>query len=210
MNKEYTIEHARSLDEADELKKFRDEFYIEDSDIISLDGNSLGRPPKRSLKNLAYNAEHRWGKQLIRSWNEDWIELSERVGAKIAKLVGARPDEVIIADSTSVNLFKLAAAALLAHPERNTIVTDELNFPSDLYILQGLVQLFGKRHTIKVAKTNDGITIPESELAQIINSDTALVELSSTTFKSGFTYDLARVTKLAHEKGAYILWDVGH
>lgn len=116
---------ARDLDAADELARFRAEFVIDDPTLIYLDGNSLGRLPRRSIARLREVVEQEWGGRLIRVWNEGWIEAPRRVGAKLARLLGASADEVVVTDSTSVNLFKLVVAALRARPERRTVVTED-------------------------------------------------------------------------------------
>lgn len=202
--------YARQMDAADSLASFRNKFVFADPDLIYLDGNSLGRLPQETAVHLNQLVQHAWGERLIRSWNEGWIELQARIGAKIATLVGARPDDVIIADATSVNLFKLALAALLAQPDRHKIVTDDLNFPSDLYILQGVAQLAGRPITLQVVPSPDGIHGPVSELETAVDADTALLTLSHTVFKSGYTYDMVAITELAHRAGAMMLWDMSH
>jgi kynureninase len=199
---------ARALDRADALAPFRDEFVI-DPERIYLDGNSLGRLPKRTAERLRDVVERQWGRQLIRAWGEGWFEAPQRVGAKIARLIGAAADEVIVADSTSVALFKLVLAALHARPGRSKVVTDDLNFPSDLYVLQGAVALT-REHRLEIARSTDGIDAPVDALARSIDERTALVTLSHTAFKSGYVHDLSAITKLAHRAGALILWDVSH
>ena len=203
-------EHARALDAADPLAAFRARFVAGEPGLIYLDGNSLGRPPRAALERLHEAAAGQWGERLIRAWNEGWLGLSERVGAKVARLLGAGEDEVIVADSTSVNLFKLAVAALRARPGRRTVVTDELNFPSDVYVLQSALEVMGPGHRLEVVRSPDGVSVPEGRLAEVIDGDTALVSLSHTAFKSGFVHDLAAVTRLAHAAGALVLWDVSH
>ena len=151
------IELAYELDSLDELARFRQEFVINDENLLYLDGNSLGRLPKTTRRLLQETVEDQWGERLIRGWNEGWMDTTTSLGARIAKLIGARTDEVLVCDSTSVNLFKLAAAAIKFMPDRNTILSDELNFPSDLYILQGVAELLGNRHTIRLLPTTDGI-----------------------------------------------------
>ena len=136
-------EHARALDAADPLAAFRGRFAADEQGLTYLDGNSLGRAPKAALERLHEVAARQWGGRLIRAWNEGWLGLAQRVGAKVAKLLGAGEDEVIVADSTSVNLFKLAVAALRARPGRRTVVTDEFNFPSDVYVLQSALEVTG-------------------------------------------------------------------
>lgn len=202
--------YARELDAQDELAHFRERFVIDDPDLIYLDGNSLGRLPQATRARLQRVMDYEWGQRLIRSWNEGWIEAAARVGGKIAGLIGARPDEVIIADATSVNLFKVALAAVLAQPDRNKIVTDNLNFPSDLYILQGVCKLAGGNYRLQVVESPDGIYGPVERLADAIDDDTALVALSHTVFKSGYTYDMAAVTEMVQRAGALALWDLSH
>ena len=201
---------ARELDAQDELASFRDKFVIDDPNLIYLDGNSLGRLPKRTVQFMRNAIEQEWGVRLIRGWNEGWIDFPTELGAKIAKLVGAQADEILVTEGTSINLFKLAAAALKARPNRNGVVSDVLNFPSDLYILQGLIDLMGKKHDLKLIPSADGISIADEAVEAAIDSDTALVSLTHVAFKSAFMYDMARVTERAHQAGALMLWDLSH
>jgi kynureninase len=205
-----TLDDARTLDRHDELAAFRAHFVAEDPELIYLDGNSLGRLPKATVALLRDAVERQWGDRLIRSWNEGWIEAPMRIGHKVAQLVGARPGEVTIADSTTVNLFKLALSAIQAQPGRHKIVTDDLNFPSDLYALQGICRLLGPAYHVEIVPSPDGIHGPVAGLAAAIDADTALVTLSHTVFKSAYTYDMAAITALAHGAGAYVLWDLSH
>jgi kynureninase len=202
--------HAQQLDAQDELAPFRQRFVIADADLIYLDGNSLGRLPQATTGTLNDLVETAWGERLIRGWNEGWIEAPARVGGQIARLLGAQPDEVIIADSTSVNLFKLLVSALQSQPDRHKIVTDDLNFPSDLYIMQGAAWLLGREMEIVVVPSPDGIYGPVAALAEAIDGNTAVLSLSHTVFKSGYTYDMAALTAMAHEVGALTLWDLSH
>src|SRR5579863_8595937 len=140
------VAYAAERDADDPLAHFRERFVIADSELIYLDGNSLGRLPKSSVALAEELIQQQWGERLIRSWNEGWMTAPERVGAKIAQLIGAQPDEVIVADSTSVNLFKLVVASLRFQHGRLRILTDNLNFPSDLYILQEAIDLLDKQH----------------------------------------------------------------
>jgi kynureninase len=203
-------EYARELDRDDELVRFRGEFVIDDPDLIYLDGNSLGRLPKATASRIRDVSQIEWGGRLIRGWNDGWFTAPQRIGAKIAGLIGARPDEVILADSTSVNLFKLVAAALQVRPDRRTIVTDDLNFPSDLYVLEGAVKLAGSDHRVKLAASPDGVSLPLERLADQLDANTALVALTQTAFKSGFTHDMAAVGDAARRVGAWTLWDLSH
>lgn len=203
-------QYAQALDARDALARFRQEFVIDDPGLIYLDGNSLGRLPRRSRALIQDYVDRQWGQRLIRGWGEGWLELAQHVGDKIASLVGAQPGEVVVAESTSTNLFKLAVAALKARPGRSKIVTDDLNFPSDLYIFQGIVELLGGGHRLEIVSSPDGIHGPVEGLATAIDDDTALVSLSHTAFKSAYTYDMAAVTALAHRAGALTLWDLSH
>ena len=171
------LQYAVELDGQDDLARFRDEFLIADPELIYLDGNSLGRLPKRSAARLRQVIEHGWGERLIRGWGEEWFTAPQRLGAKIAHLIGAEPDEVIVCDSTSVNLFKLVVAALQAKPDRHKIVTDDLNFPTDVYILQGALKLAGQDYRLELVRSQDGISITDDALAAAIDEETALVEL---------------------------------
>ncbi|MDO9546797.1 MAG: kynureninase [Pelolinea sp.] len=204
------INLACDLDRQDELACFRDEFVIDDPNLVYLDGNSLGRLPKRTVNFMRNTIEHDWGNRLIRGWNDGWINTPTELGAKIAKLIGAYPEEVLVTEATSINLFKLAVAALKARPKRAGIVSDGFNFPSDLYILQGIVDLLGKDHHLKLISSADGITIAPEAVETAITNDTALVSLTHVAFKSAFMYDMARVTDLAHQSGALMLWDLSH
>jgi kynureninase len=204
------VAFAQELDAADPLARFREEFVVEDPGLIYLDGNSLGRLPRRSVARVRSVVEREWGERLIRGWGDGWFTASERVGTKIARLVGAEPDEVTVADSTSVNLFKLTMAALAARPGRRRVVTDELNFPSDLYVLRGAIALAGRGHELRIVRSDDGLTIPIEALAAAVDGDTALVALSHTAFKSAFVHDLSAVTALTHRAGALVLWDLSH
>ena len=205
-----SLAYARELDAADPLTAFRARFAIADPDLIYLDGNSLGRLPLATAERLEAVIGQEWGDRLIRSWNEGWFAAPNRIGDKVAQLVGAAADEVIMADSTSVNLFKLSLAALLARPDRHKVVTDDLNFPSDLYVLQSAARLAGRELRVQVVPSADDIHGPIEALAAAIDSDTALVALSHTVFKSGYTYDMAALTAMAHRAGALALWDLSH
>lgn len=200
-------EEAVSLDAADPLRSQRDDYVITDPELIYLDGNSLGRMPKAADAVIDQVAHHQWGNRLIRSWNEGWWELQLRLGDLLAPLVGASAGEVMISDSTSVNIYKLAHAAVDAAPERGKIVTDDLNFPTDAYILEGIAR---RREMEFQIIPSDGIHGPVEALAEAIDEDTALVSLSHTAFKSGYTYDLATITEMAHGAGAMVLWDCSH
>ena len=200
---------VNKLDEKDSLKLFRSRFFFADNTIY-LDGNSLGRLPLKT-KNLLQNVvEEQWGTKLIESWNKHWYEKSSQLGNKIAKLIGASEGEVIISDSTSVNLYKLAHAALEFQKGKTRVLSDVFNFPTDLYILQGILKEFGPKYELVLAPSKDDITIDFAEFEKNINEKTALVVLSLVSFKSSFLYDAEKITALAHKNGALVLWDLSH
>src|SRR5437588_1069228 len=203
-------EAARRLDELDDLKSFRDEFVITDPDLIYLDGNSLGRLPRATAKRMRDVVEREWGERLINGWNEGWFDSSRRIGDKIGRLVGAQPAQVIVTDSTSVNLFKLVVAALHAQSGRTRIVSDSFNFPSDLYVMQGAMNLLGSDHEVVLVGSRDGIIPDLEQLYDSLDERTAVVELSHVVFKSGYLYDMRAVTRRAHEVGALVIWDLCH
>jgi kynureninase len=206
----FSLTYAQQLDAHDELARFRDEFVISEPNLIYMDGNSLGRLPKRAIERLKHAVEQEWGERLIRGWGEGWFTAPQKLGGKIAPLVGAQADEVLVTDSTSVNFFKLVLAALQANPGRRTILTDNLNFPSDVYLLQGIAELLGGGYRVEVLHSQDGQTISQQQLEESIGPDTALVTFSHVVFKSGFCYNMAAVTELAHQRGALVLWDLSH
>jgi kynureninase len=211
MNFSPSPDFAKRLDQQDSLASYRDQFVANDPDLIYLDGNSLGRLPKSVIERMKKAVEEEWGSDLIRGWNKGWWESPGRIGDKIGSLLGAAEGQVVVGDQTSINLFKLATAALTLQPQKKRIITDTFNFPSDLYILQGIVKLLGNQHEIiRIGASDNDITPDLAALESAINEDTALVTLSHVTFKSGYLYDLGHITELAHHKGALVLWDLSH
>jgi kynureninase len=199
---------ARRLDAQDALAHFRDEFLIADPHLLYMDGNSLGRLPRRTETALTDAIQRQWGERLIRSWGEGWYEAPLRIGDKIGRLVGAAAGQVVVSDSTTVNLYKLVMAALALRPERGKVVTDTLNFPSDLYVLQGcLAADSALRRLVRVDPGEQDLT---QAILAAIDEQTALVTLSHVVFKSGAMYDAAAITRRAHELGALVLWDLSH
>jgi kynureninase len=190
-----------ALDEGDPLARFRDRFVLPEG-IVYLDGNSLGALPKKSIARTNETVLHEWGHSLIKSWNQHgWIEAPQRVGAKIADLIGARPNEVIVADSTSVNLFKLILAAAPLAPDRHELLTESGNFHTDLHIASGAAELVpGMRLRIE----------PRGVLEAAIGADTNLLLLTHVHYKSGERFDMAAVTARARAAGASTLWDLSH
>ncbi|MGB9751739.1 MAG: kynureninase [Roseiflexus castenholzii] len=189
-------------DAADPLARFRDLFHMPD-DLIYLDGNSLGPLPKRTVERMQQVVQDEWGRLLIRGWTAcDWINAPSRIGGKIARLIGAHPDEVICADSTSVNLFKTLAAALALKPGRHVILSTPDNFPTDLYMAQGLIRHLGGVHELRLV---DGERIEDH-----LNDQVAVLLLTHVNYKTGRMYDLAHLTQRAHACGALTLWDLAH
>ena len=196
---------AKTLDREDPLQRFRNQFYIESEQMIYLDGNSLGRLPIKTKQLLSEVIKTQWGTDLIESWNKHWYKKPSQLGDKIAPVIGASSGEVIVSDSTSVNLYKLAHAALKFQKGKTEIVSDNLNFPTDLYILQGLAREFGSDYQLHLAHSKDGISIDPGEIKSKITRNTALVVLSLVAFKSAFLYNLSEITSYAHDMGALTL-----
>lgn len=201
---------AKQLDADDALAHFRGRFVFADADLFYFLPNSLGRLSVATQMRMQEVVEQEWGDRLIRGWNEGWIDSPQRIGGKIAQLVGAQTDEVLLADSTSVNLFKLAVAALRARPGRAKIITDSLNFPSDIYVLQAAIDAAGGQHELVIIESQDDVYAPVESLISAIDDQTALVSLSHVLYRSGFVYDMARVTQAVHAVGALTLWDLSH
>ena len=195
-----TLEEAQPLDSADPLAFVRARFSLPDG-VIYLDGNSLGALPVAAPAALAKTAEREWGEDLIASWNKHgWIDWPTRIAAKLAPIVGAKPVELLIADSTSVCLFKLLAAAVRARPGRNTIVTRKANFPTDLYVAQGLADMLGL--ILRAVE-------PE-EVAGAIDENTAAVTLTHVDYRSAEVFDMRAVNDAASAAGALTVWDLSH
>ena len=205
-----TEQFAKDLDRQDPLKRYREEFLIAEPGTIYLDGNSLGRLPLGTSREMEKRISREWGERLIRGWNEGWMELPSRLGAGIARLIGAQSDEVLVCDATSVNLFKLVMAALKYQKGRFRIISDELNFPSDLYVLQGITDLMGPPWELQVIQSEDTISIEPEAIQKAVDRKTALLSFTHTYFKSSFIQDMDRVTRMAHEQGALVLWDLSH
>ena len=193
-------EQARALDAADPLRPFRDRFFIPEG-LIYLDGNSLGVLPRAAAARQRDVVEQEWGTSLIRSWNEHgWIDAPARIGAKIAPLIGARPHEVIVADSVSVNIFKLLTAAAALSPERRVILSEAGNFHTDLHVASGAAELMGMELRV----------VERGKLEAAIGPDTNLLLLTHVHYKGGFRFDMAAVTARARQAGARVVWDLSH
>ncbi len=201
-------EYAQELDRADPLAGFRDRFVLPEPDLRYLDGNSLGRLPRATVDRLATVVTEEWGRGLIRSWSS-WIGLCHAVGDAIAaSVVGARPGEVVVSDSTTVNLYKLAAAALDARPGRSVVVTSADEFPTDRYVLQGLCEARGL--TLRSVECDIDSGLSASAVRSALDDSVALVCLSQVAYRSGALADLPAITAAAHSVGALTLWDLSH
>ncbi|HUN40206.1 MAG TPA: kynureninase [Acetobacteraceae bacterium] len=188
------------LDAGDPLLAFRDRFELP-AGVIYLDGNSLGPVPKDTPARIAEVMTREWGVSLIRAWTEhDWIGLPLRVGGKIGRLIGGAPDSTVVADSTSVNLFKLLAAALEMRPGRQTILTEIGNFPTDLYMAQGLTALLGRGHVLRTV----------DDPVRALGPDVAVLMLTHVNYRSGAMHDMTALTRAAHDAGSLVLWDLSH
>lgn len=196
-----SLDDARARDATDPLAGMRAHFALPES-VFYLDGNSLGALPEATIAAQQDAVERQWGADLIRSWNSnDWIGAPQRIGAKIAPLIGAKPHEVIVTDSVSVNLFKLIVAATQIRPDRSQILTEPGNFPTDLYTAEGASGILPD-HVVHTEQAGD--------LADALGPDTALMMLTHVHYKSGERHDMAGRTEQAHDKGALTLWDLSH
>lgn len=191
---------AEALDAADPLAFARQRFNLPDG-LIYLDGNSLGALPAAAPAALAATAERQWGEDLIASWNKhDWIDWPTQIAAKLAPIVSAKANELLIADSTSVSLFKLLAAGVGARPGRQTILTQRGNFPTDLYVTQGLADMLGLQ--VKAVGPDDVVAS--------IDDDTAVVTLTQVDYRSAAIHDMLAINQAAHAAGALTVWDLSH
>ncbi|NKF22619.1 kynureninase [Solimonas marina] len=191
-----------TLDQKDPLRAFRQYFDLP-ADVVYLDGNSLGALPKATPARVREVVEEEWGQQLIRSWNtRGWIDLQRRIGDKIGRIIGAEPGETLVADSTSVNLFKLLAGAVKLRPGRTRIISEIGNFPTDLYIAQGLAALLGDGIEVIAVKPED--------VESVLDERVAVLMLTHVNYGTGAMYDMAQITERAHDVGALMLWDLAH
>ena len=197
-----TLQDVRDLDARDPLAGFRDRFEIP-AGMIYLDGNSLGVMPKSAPERMAQVVKEEWGRDLITSWNRhDWIGLPRRLGAKIAGLIGAKPHEVVVADSTSINIFKCLSAALQLNPERNVILSEAGNFPTNVYMMQGLAANSGGRIVEKRVATD--------QIEANLTDDVAVLLITQAHYKSGYLHDMQAITARAQAKGILVIWDLCH
>ena len=199
----------QKMDAHDNLANFRTRF-INEENLIYMDGNSLGKLPKEAVEISKQVIEQQWGSRLIRSWNEHWIDLPQKLAAKIAKIVGAQEDEIFVGDSTSLNLYKSLFSVLNLQKGRTEVVTDSLNFPTDYYVLNGILKQHFAEHKLIQAESKDGITTDLQTFKEVISDQNALVTLSHVTYKSGYLYPMKEVNKLAKRKGSIVVWDLSH
>jgi kynureninase len=200
--------YAESLDAADELAGFRDRFVRADHDVVYLDGNSLGPLPVRTQARIAEVVDQEWGIGLVRSWDK-WIQLPRQAGDMVGEhLVGAAPGQVLVCDSVTVNLYKLASAALDYQAGRDVIITDDDNFPTDRYVLQGIAAQRGAE--LRMIHTDMDQGVSAEALAEALDERTALVSLSHVAYRSGALADMRGLTERIHAVGALALWDLCH
>src|SRR5881394_751726 len=192
-------EYAEKLDADDPLAGFRDRFTLDDPSLVYLNGNSLGPLPRATLQRLQDVIRQEWGTALARSWDH-WVDLPGQAGDVVGRLTGAAPGQVIVADNTTVNLYKLACAALGARPGRNVIVTDRDNFPSDRYVLEGIAAQRGLE--LRMLDTDIDEGLDPARLQAAVGPEVALVSLSHVAYRSGALADMAAVTEIAHRAGA--------
>jgi kynureninase len=205
------VDQAVSLDAADPLARFRDQFIgSDDPKIIAyLDGNSLGRPLRATRDRMNNFVDQVWGSRLIRAWDEGWMDDPVRIGDDLGRVaLGAACGQMVVGDSTSVMLYKWIRAAVASQPERHEIIVDIGNFPTDRFVLEGIAAEVGMRLIWLAADRTSGITV--EQVAKVINSGTALILLSDVAYRSGYLADVAAITALAHDHGAFMLWDLCH
>ena len=204
MNSPTTLQHCRQLDIDDPLRHLRDQFSLP-TGIIYLDGNSLGALPKATANRVAQVIAQEWGQGLIRSWNSaGWIDQPARLGDKIARLIGAGPGEVLAADSTSINLFKVLSVAmqlaLRQSPHRTIVLSERSNFPTDLYMAEGLCRTHGFSLSL----------VDAGEMEKSLTADVAVLMLTHVNYRTGAMFDMAAVTRAAKQAGALTIWDLAH
>lgn len=213
-------ETALALDKADELALFRSEFFIRDETLCYLDGNSLGRLPKKTLDSVNHFLTEEWGTELVDGWNH-WIDEAQPAGDLLGRAtLGAGPGQVLVCDTTSVNLYQLCVAAIRARPNRKTIIVDSSNFPTDRFIVQGIADQFGLKlitldtdgsggpGAVKVESENELVT--SEMLSSVLSEDVAMVTLQVVNYRSGARQDIKAITDLARSFGALVVWDASH
>jgi len=202
-------DRAAALDAADPLAAFRDRFLPSDDVVAYFDGNSLGRPPRATAERLAAFVTEEWGGRLIRGWDDGWVELPATVGDEVASIVlGAAPGQTVVADSTSVNLFKVLHAACDLRPDRDEIVVDTTNFPTDRYLVEGVAAQRGMR--VRWLEPDLVEHVTTDNLAEVLGERTAVVSLSHVDYRSAAILDVAGITEQVHAAGGLVVWDLCH
>lgn len=195
-------QHALTLDKQDPLGDKKALFALPEN-VIYLDGNSLGAMPLAAQQRAESVVREQWGNGLITSWNQhNWIGLPQRVGDRIGALVGAAQGQVVCCDSISVNLFKVLSAALKMRPERQVIATTKDNFPTDIYMAEGLISLLSDSHELTF--------IDEQNIADALHEDIAVLMLTQVNFRTGYRQNMEAITRAAHDKGILVVWDLAH
>ena len=205
-------EYALALDASDPLGKFRDEFVIDDPKQCYLDGNSLGRLPKATIQTVNDFMKNEWGKEVVAGWAH-WVDEAQTVGDLLGRAaLGAAAGQVLVCDTTSINFYQLALAAIQARPGRKTIIVDAANFPTDRYILQGIARQFGLNLVTIDNEPGDAKheRITPEILEKYLNDDVALVTLEVIQYRSGAQNPIKEVTDLVRKHGALMLWDASH
>ena len=205
------LARAEALDAADPLAHLRDRFLTPDGfDVVSyLDGNSLGRPLRATAQLLDEFVREQWAGRLIRGWTDGWLEWPLRLGDRLgAVALGAAPGQVVVADSTTVLLYKLSRAAVDARPDRRKVVLDTDNFPTDRYVLEGIAAERGL--TLVWIETDPATGVTPAQVAEVVDEDTALVLFSHVAYRSGWLADAPEINRIAHAAGALTLWDLSH
>ena len=205
------LERAHDLDTADPLKGFLNRFIDSgDGNVLAyLDGNSLGRPLKITAERLEAFVNGQWAQRLIRGWTDEWMEWPHSIGDAIgAAALGAAPGQVVVADSTTVMLYKLARAAVAARPGRTEIIIDTHNFPTDRYVVESIAE--ERSLSIVWIDTDPEGGITADDVAAAVGPSTALALFSHVAYRSGHLADMAAITRVVHDAGALILWDLSH
>ena len=213
-------ETAIALDKADELASFRSEFFIKDENLCYLDGNSLGRLPKKTIESVNHFLTEEWGTELVDGWNH-WIDEAQPAGDLLGRAtLGAAAGQVLVCDTTSVNFYQLCVAAIKARPGRNTIIIDSANFPTDRFVFQGIAEQFGLNlitldtdgsggpGAVKVESENELVTA--ELLAPFLSEDVALVTIQVVNYRSGARQDIKAITDLVRSFGGLVVWDASH
>lgn len=209
MQEDSFFKTAQELDKTDSLATYKNHFITTDN-LIYLDGNSLGKLPKKTVEINKDLIENQWGERLIQSWNENWLNLSGNIAKKLAQILGADESEILVGDSTSINLYKLAFAALNAQGNKTKIVTDSLNFPTDLYVFQGLIANHFKNHNLEIVESTNNISVDTQQIEKVLDNNTALLSLSLVTYKSAYLYPMKTINEIAKKHNTLVLWDLSH